>query len=77
MILVRNITIKNKLDYSEAEIKEVSEAEGSQMREDDYPRFGALAILNGNSYLISGGVVTRKKEQSITADTWLIEIINK
>jgi len=47
------------------------------MREDDYPRFGALVALSGNSYLLSGGVVTRKKEQSITAETWLIEVSNK
>ena len=32
MVLVRNITIRNKLDHTEAEIKEINEAEGNQIR---------------------------------------------
>lgn len=47
------------------------------MKEDDYPRFGALTSVAGNKYLLTGGLVTRKKEQSITADAWLIEVFNK
>jgi len=55
----------------------LSEQEGNQIREDDYPRFGGHVALNGSTYLLSGGMVTRKKEQSITADTWFIEVHNK
>lgn len=77
MVLIRNITIKNKLDQTESEIRELAEAEGNEMREDDYPRFGAVAALTGNSYLLSGGLVTRNKEQSITDNTWLFEVLSK
>jgi hypothetical protein len=61
MILVRNITIKNKLDHTEVEIKNVYQTPNNQMKESDCPRFGALASLNNNRYVLTGGLITNKK----------------